>query len=191
MSEDRKKSAMDELLREGAKSYLDAQLALIRFKQKVTEIAVEVFKERLSGLAHATEIEGLRSEDIWPYYDPDGVQNSWDGNWGWLSARIWMQPWRRNCHLGLHFERSEDNEQNPHVIFRSGGGTVPLFNRLNSLYRDHRFYYENSADKHCGFSWSLENPLLMRDEFGKMMDHVIEVWNKIGGWRAVDERRLG
>jgi len=35
------------------------------------------------------------------------VSKDYNGNWAWITARIWFtEPWERNCHLGLSFDRS-------------------------------------------------------------------------------------
>ena len=185
-AENIKKTAMDNLLREGAVSYLDALFALHRFQRMVTDIAVEVLKARLPEFASAVGIQGLRSDDVWPYYNPSGAENEWDGNWAWLTARIWVpEPWSGRCHLGLRFDRGEDENSTARVTFMCGEGRVAVFTKLKSAFQDREFYFTDVDSRECGFHWKLENPTAVQNEFQKMMDYVVSVWSQLGGWNRL------
>ncbi len=189
MNEVNKQTAMDSLIREGIPSYLDAVFALSRFKRRVTDVAVEVLKARLPELASAIGMQGLQPDSVWPYYNPDGMKNAWDGNWAWLTARIWVpEPWNGACHLGLSFDRVENGGSRTYATFMNGEGSAALFAKLRAAYRHHDSYYEDADSRECGFSWDLKDPLTLRAELQKIMDHVINVWTQLGGWNHLARR---
>ena len=57
--------------------------------------------------------------------------------------------------------------------------------RLSGGGEDREHHYERAQNRDCGFSWKLENPLAIQEEFQRMMDYVINVWIQIGGWNKL------
>jgi hypothetical protein len=188
MSDDASVGTLDDLLREGNASYLDALIALQRFRYEVTDKAVSVFKARLPELMSAIDLEGAVSTNVYRYCNPDGFNPEWDGTWGWLAAGAWLPvPWEGSCYLGLSFWRNAVSDSAvPSVTFMSGGFRyMPVFRKVNSAYSNRNHYYDASEAKECGFEWPLENPLTLEDDLQKMMDYVISVWTDIGGWNKL------
>ncbi|SRR5579884_970267 len=182
MSESAKKQALDNLLRDGIVSYLDALYALQRFQEQATGIAVSVLKARVLELSSATGWPGLSQDAVSPYCLPDG-----EGNWAWLGARICVEQLNGFCCLALCLEADENGASAAHVTFFCGASPAAIFTKIKSAYRDCEFYWENEdrSVRECGFRRKLENPLAMETEFQRLMDHVINVWIQIGGWSRI------
>jgi hypothetical protein len=174
---------IDELIREGCGSYLDALYALHRFRRAVIDAAMDVWKAKLEELAGVIGTPALRPEDVVSHCNPNGLEEGWSGNWALIMCKHWFpQPWRARYHLGLSFER----EQNGHsmscsVKFLVHSERVEGLNALREAFGNDEGYWEDRPSQDCGFSRPIENCMelsrdILRDQFNIMMDYVIDRW---------------
>lgn len=179
---------VDQLLREGSASYLDALYALHRFKREVFAAATEVWQQRSPGLA---EQIGVQAGPSASYCKPGGVDDEGcDGNWAWITCKsCFAAPLEAFCcHLGLSFEREQNGRDTScEVTFLIQPGTVERLQRLEKAFRDMAHFWTQPNYRECGFSWPLENidHLTRTDlvrQFHCMMNHVIglDAWRNLG-----------
>lgn len=189
MSDRPRPDLADALIREGAASYLDALYALHRFRLEVTDRAIVVWNEKYLSLVNAIGIQGAATTNFVRYCEPSDINNECDGNWAWVAARTFFQePLNINGYLGLSFERKTTGElSEPHVTFMCQSAKKATFDKIKGAFRGRDYYYTNDVDRECGFYWKPENPLLLEEEFKKMMNYVIEVWRGVGGWDGLNK----
>jgi len=190
MSDQKKKEALDALLREGAVSYFDALNAVQRCQRAVSDAATLVLKRRLPDLVRAVGISGPKSSDVNRYCKPDFADH--DGGWAWIASGVWFpEPWGQSAYLGLNFSRGETgDESRPSVIFTATFRRAGDYTKLKSAFRDRareEYYYDEDHDWECGFIWELQNPLEMESQFNKMIDYAIQIWKQIGGWSRLPD----
>jgi len=175
---------VDQLIRAGCESYLDALYALHRFKREVIDTAREVWVANLAHLAEAIGMESPPAEYVERYCNPDGVDKvrdgNWDGNWAWVTCRSWFpHPFRAHCHLGLSFERGQNGQVPCQVQFMIVPEQANVRNILRATFQGAaNFWHDEDWSYECGFSWPLGDiaeltRAALREQFSRMMEHAI------------------
>jgi len=183
MSDGKTDRLLDQLIREGMNGYLDGLYALHRFRREIIDLTEKTLNKRKSELAKAVGIHFARQK-----VSPSPYPDTCDGNETWIGSWIWVpEPWKGTCYLGIGFEREDNGSIAPVITFACNESSSAVFRMLSAAYanKGEKFFYESQLDRECGFCWKLDDPLKVGMDFDRMMDYVISVWTKIGGWKGL------
>jgi hypothetical protein len=177
-------AALNSLLQEGAKSYLDALSALNRYTLEVTNTAVTVLRDQLPALIEAIDRRSTDLLSVDPFVDPQSGNKVCIGRWAWIGARCWCAPWKCWCNLGLAFEKEDGETTIPYVVFMCQSERVGNHNKMKLLFQNgdkEHYYSASNHDRQCGLYWRLKDVLKLQEEFEGMMKHLLVVVTSLEG----------
>lgn len=177
-----KDEASQSLFKEGVSSYLDAMLAIKRFREEVLRQCKNTVIKSLENLSNAIGIK-LDKNRLEDFIEPDGPSDSDYGiTLGWIAVRI---PLPETDHwitldFGLLFERNKEGTISCRVV-----GYVETWYK-ESYWK----LYEKTSSKNNFKARESENKIILFENikedsienFEKVLETIIEEWIKF--WKS-------
>ena len=176
-----REQALNELIKEGIASYLDANYALNALRDEISSRASMILQDKIESLAAA-----MGGEKPKRLVAPNLSQTN-DGSYAWIGAYLALEsPASTGCYLGLEFERDADQKNAVFVTF------------VHELYRRDEYLairgalakylvtlYYSDSEKHVGIRHELRNHTEISENFNQVMDEIVAIWKKVGSWKQI------